>query len=137
MSTLVKRQRMIDSEPMDSFELTNETRETCVCSFVEVAGDLWHRMKGLLGRDGLPEGHGLLILSCNSIHTFFMRFPIDVVFLDGKGSVVRIRKDLKPFRCCSGGIRARMVLEMAAGEIDESVTRVGDRLRMDTRPPKG
>jgi len=113
-------------------ELINETRGTKVCSSIEVAADPWHRMRGLLGRDRLPEGHGLVISPCNSVHTFFMRFAIDVVFLDGDGTVVRIYRDLKPFRFAGGGLRARMVLETASGEIEKSDTGVGDRLRMES-----
>jgi len=123
---------VIDSERMRSFELINETKHTRVCCSVEVAASPWNRMKGLLGKSGLPQGHGLILSPCNSIHTFFMKFPIDVVFLDKDGTVLQIRSNVKPHRWASGGVWARMVLEMAAGEIEKTSTSIGDRLRMQS-----
>ena len=82
---------------------------------VEVAETFAARAKGLIGRGGLEPGHGLLIPHCNCIHTFFMRFPIDVIFLDGNGAVVKAVRNIPPWRpFVWGGWRARQVLEIAA-----------------------
>ena len=80
----------------------------------EVAETIFQRMRGLLGRDSLATGKGLLILKCNAIHTCFMRFAIDATFLDGKGQVVKIVRNIRPWRLCVwGGWRAKSVLETA------------------------
>ncbi|MGI6494628.1 MAG: DUF192 domain-containing protein [Kiritimatiellia bacterium] len=82
---------------------------------VAVASRLLARMRGLLGRDSLPEGEGLLILRCNTIHTCFMRFTIDAVFLDADFRPVKTVRAIPPGRLCVwGGFRARHVLEIQA-----------------------
>ena len=81
----------------------------------EVAGSFAARAKGLIGRRGLEPGHGLLIPKCNCIHTFFMRFPIDATFLDRGGNVVKVVRNVRPWRpWVWGGWRAASVLETAA-----------------------
>ena len=78
----------------------------------EVARRFWARAKGLIGRRGLPPGEGLLILRCNAIHTFFMRFPIDATFYDRQGRVVKVVRNIRPWRpFVWGGFRAVKVLE--------------------------
>ena len=78
----------------------------------EVAETFGARAKGLIGHDGLPRGRGLLIPHCNAIHTCFMRFAIDATFLDKKGNVVKVVRNIRPWRLFVwGGFRARQVLE--------------------------
>lgn len=87
------------------------------------------RFLGLMGRASLPAGEGLLISPCSSVHCFFMRFPIDVAFLDGEGRVVKLYAPLRPWRTSSPIIwRAKRALELPAGTIATSDTRVGDVL---------
>ena len=96
------------------------TRETVEIGGVtaEVARSFWARLKGLIGRRGLPSGRGLLILRCNAIHTLFMRYPIDAVFLDRAGRVVRRVRGIRPWRFFVwGGWRAVQVLEISPGPI--------------------
>lgn len=82
----------------------------------EVAETLLERMRGLIGRDGLGPGAGMLIPRCNCIHTCFMRFPIDATFLDKRGAVVKVVRNIRPWRLFVwGGFRAAQVLETAAG----------------------
>lgn len=88
------------------------------------------RLRGLLGRRELPPDEGLLINPCSSIHTWFMRFPIDVVFLDRDLRVVRLAADVRPWRL-RWGRGARQVLELAAGEAAERRIEVGDRLTLE------
>lgn len=76
------------------------------------------RMRGLLGRDGLPRGECLLLDPCGAIHTIGMRFALDLVFLDADGRVVGVRRDVRPGRMAWGGWRARTTLEAAAGWLD-------------------
>ncbi len=83
---------------------------------VRVADSAWSRLVGLLGCAGLPAGQGILIRPCSSVHTFGMRFPIDVVYLAADGLVVKVVHGLRPWRFSMGGRRARTVVELARGE---------------------
>lgn len=79
---------------------------------VRVASSFWARVRGLMFVKDLPADEGLLIERCNSIHTCFMRFPIDATFFDAQGNVVKVVKNIKPWRLCVlGGRRAVKVLE--------------------------
>ena len=81
----------------------------------KVAKTLFARMKGLIGTKCLRPGEGMLILKCNSIHTFFMSFPIDATFLDRNGNVVKVVRNIRPWRLFVwGGFRAVKVLETAS-----------------------
>ena len=97
---------------------------------VEVARTMPARMRGLLGRSALPPGGGLLIERCASIHTFFMRFSIDAVFLDADLVVRKVAPNLKPWRLasCWG---ARCVLELSAGALGGVGLAPGDLLRLE------
>jgi uncharacterized protein len=86
-----------------------------VCERCVVADNPWTRMKGLLGRRGLDDGEGLLIRPTGSIHMFFMRFPIDAVFLDRELRILKIAPHLKPWRMAAKK-GAKQVLEISAGE---------------------
>lgn len=85
------------------------------------------RNRGLLGRDGLAAGVALVIAPSNSIHTFFMRFAIDVIYTDRAGRVLKIRKGLGPWRL-SMALGGFAVVEMAAGSADRAGLQVGDRI---------
>jgi uncharacterized membrane protein (UPF0127 family) len=87
-------------------------------------------MRGLLGRSGLASGEGLLLRPAGSVHTFFMRFPIDAVFLDREQRVVRVASDVRPWRAAAAA-RARAVLELAAGEAARVGIRPGQVLRLE------
>jgi uncharacterized protein len=100
------------------------------CARCVVADGFLTRLRGLLGRRELPRDEGLLINPCSSIHTWFMRFPIDVVFLDRDLRVVRVAADVGPWRL-RWGRGARQVLELAAGEAAARGIGVGDRLELE------
>src|SRR3989304_1416606 len=78
--------------------IIDETRGTVVAKDIRLAGGLWPRFWGLMGRKALPNDAGLLLKPSSSIHTAFMRFPIDIVFLDRSLRVVRVVPQMKPFR---------------------------------------
>ena len=88
---------------------------------VEYAERLFDRIKGLLGRSNLPAGQALWIRPCGSVHTFGMHFPIDLVFLDRAGQVVRVCRDVGPGRMVTGGRGAHSVLEAQAGGVPASL----------------
>jgi uncharacterized protein len=96
-------------------QLWDETAGRLVCERCTIARDPLGRMMGLLGRRGLHDGEGLLMQPAASIHTFFMRFPIDAVFLDRELRVIKVVHDLRPWRAAAAR-RARAVLELGAGE---------------------
>ena len=99
----------------------------------EEARTAWSRMIGLLGRSSLPRGEGLLLAPAWSIHTWFMRFPIDVVFLDADGRVLRVFVGLPAWRLASGTRKARTVLEFGAGTLAQSPLAPGDAVRLERR----
>jgi uncharacterized protein len=98
-----------------------------VCESCTVADTPLSRLKGLLGRKELASGEGLLLRPASSVHTFFMRFPIDVVFLDRELRVLALATNLKPWRAAARR-RSRAVLELPAGESERRDIRPGDRL---------
>jgi uncharacterized membrane protein (UPF0127 family) len=93
-------------------------------------------MRGLIGREGLPAGEGLLVSPAPAIHTAFMRFPIDALFLDGNMRVVDIVERLRPWRVASKR-RARAVLELSSGECARRGVEIGDRLELRERTTNG
>lgn len=101
-----------------------------VCERCEVPGSSFARTRGLLGRSGLEPDGGMLIDSAPPVHTFFMRFPIDVVFLDRDWKVVSIRHRLRPWRV-AGARRAVAALELPAGAAEATGVQEGDVLVLD------
>ena len=103
-----------------------------VAESVIVADSTMRRLRGLLGKGDLPSGQGILLRPAWSIHTAFMRFPIDVVFLDADKVVVKIVPRLAPFKTasCRG---AREVIELRAGECDRRGLSLGDRVAWAAR----
>ena len=106
----------------------NETRGKLLATRADEARGFYARFKGLMGQRTLPMGAGLHISPCNSIHTFFMRIPIDALFLDAQRVVLRIHPALPPWRTTSIVWKARSVLELPAGVVAASGTQIGDRL---------
>ncbi len=100
-----------------------------VCERCTLADSPVTRLRGLLGRDGLEQGEGLLLRPASSIHTFFMRFPIDVVFLDRALVVLGIADAIEPWRAASQR-GAKAVLELPAGESFRRGLAVGDQLTL-------
>lgn len=98
---------------------------------VEVADSWLSRLLGLMGRESMGEGHALLLRRCSSVHTFFMRFPIDVVFLSEAGEVLDLREGVLPARIClAKSPNARDIVELPAGRARAAGLAVGDRLLM-------
>ncbi len=108
--------------------VTNLTTGSVVATKVGLARKLTERMKGLLGRSRLDPGEGLIIKPCSAIHTFGMRFPIDVVFFDGEGRVISAIRGMKPCRMSMWRPGAKGVLELPVGALEASPARAGDML---------
>lgn len=111
--------------------ITNRKNGRLLAEHCDVAGSFLKRFKGLMGKKSLVKGQGLLILPCNSIHMFFMRFPIDAVFLDKNNKIVRIEKNLKPWSVSKPVFRVNSVLELPSGAVSETGTETGDTLVLE------
>jgi hypothetical protein len=109
-------------------EVANLTRGTLLGSEIRVADTAWARMVGLLGDSELRPGCGLLIAPSSGVHTFGMRFPIDVVALDRHLCVRGVWENLGVFRIAAVGLKTHKVLELPVGAIRDSQTQVGDQL---------
>jgi hypothetical protein len=110
-------------------KLINGTKNTVLAERLFVAGRFWSRMVGLLGKNQLPAGEGLLIKPCNAVHMMFMRFPIDLLFLSPDYTVLKTVEKLKPWRFAACR-PARMAVELAAGTVARTGTEAGDKLEL-------
>lgn len=108
-------------------QVRNLTRQNVLAASVEVADSGPRRSRGLLGRKGLAPGTGLWIVPCEAVHTFWMQFPIDLVYLDRKLRIKKLKSAVKPWRI-SGCLSAHSVIELAPGTIQEVQVEVGDNL---------
>lgn len=118
---------------MRVIRVANSTRGATIAERAQVASSPWSRFWGLMGRREMPPGSGLLITPCSSIHMFFMRFPIDVIFLDRDNTVVKIVHAIKPWRMAMGG-GGKKALELPAGVAAATGTEPGDQLTFTDIP---
>jgi uncharacterized membrane protein (UPF0127 family) len=112
------------------YKAINATTGEVIAARVKIAQDFRSRSIGLLNRSSLDEDEGLLIKPCNSIHTFFMKFPIDAIFLDRKGVIVSVATDLQPWRLAFSMLRGFMVLELPAGKIGKTALKLGNSIQI-------
>jgi uncharacterized membrane protein (UPF0127 family) len=111
--------------------VSNTSRGTVLGQAIEVAHTAAQKVKGLLGRECLEDGQGLLFRGAGSLHTLFMRFPIDIVYADKSGKVTKLAEGIGPFKLVAAPLRCFYALELPAGAIKASGTRVGDRLSFE------
>jgi uncharacterized membrane protein (UPF0127 family) len=107
--------------------IRNQTRNTVVADCAHVADTSAARRTGLLKHERLDEGAGLWIVPCESVHTFFMKFPIDLVYLDERHKVCKVRGAVAPWRI-SACLTAHSVLELPSGTAARTRTQPGDQL---------
>ncbi|HRZ39479.1 MAG TPA: DUF192 domain-containing protein [Candidatus Omnitrophota bacterium] len=112
-------------------KILNTTKSTVLVLKAEKADTPFSRIRGLLGRASIAQDEGLIITDCRSIHMMFMKFAIDVVFVDRHHTVIGVVKNIRPFRMSPYFLRASYVVEMAPGRITESRTEIGDQLRIE------
>ncbi|HJZ49648.1 MAG TPA: DUF192 domain-containing protein [Roseiflexaceae bacterium] len=117
-------------------QITNQTRDCVLATRGELARSFWARGRGLMGRAALPDSYALIIFPESSIHTFFMRIPIDVLFVDRDDKVIGLREAMPPSRPFAGVApwRGRYVIEMPAGVIAATGTMLGDQLVLSPHP---
>jgi uncharacterized membrane protein (UPF0127 family) len=113
------------------FRVVNQTRGSILADQAHRASGFFQRLVGLMGQPALQGGHGLHLLPCNGIHTFFMRAHIDAVFLDNGGVVKKGYRALPPWRLTAVYADVRSVLELPAGTLDATGTQVGDSLSFE------
>lgn len=110
----------------------NATRSTVLMARGRVADRLWARVRGLMGARPLEAGQGLWITPCNGIHTFWMGFPLDVVFLNRQMEVVAVQEAMPPWRVGRIVRGASSVLELPSGAIAATGTEPGDRIELSS-----
>ena len=118
--------------PWRYYRVRNATRDCILAERAGHATGFFGRLRGLLGRPALKPGEGLHLLPCNGIHTFFMRFHIDALFLDETGVVRRRFAGLPPWRMTAVYADVRSVLELPAGTLDATGTQAGDSLTFES-----
>lgn len=108
----------------------NRTRTTYLATELMIARTHWTRFRGLMATDAarFRRGQGLWISPSHGVHTFAMRFPIDVVYLDRERIIIHVEEELKPWRLAAVRIQATSVLELPIGTIRESKTALGDQV---------
>jgi hypothetical protein len=117
---------------LGGLRILNRTRSSEIASAARRADDFGSRLVGLMGSPGLPEGGALVLEPCASIHSCFMRFPIDVLFLDRRGVVVGLIEAMRPWRLSRIYRGARIAIELPAGTIAASATSTGDEIQFES-----
>jgi uncharacterized membrane protein (UPF0127 family) len=121
---------------MAELRVDNLDRGQALVASGRVANTFCSRLRGLIGRKRLEPGDGLLIAPCQSVHTHFMSFSIDVLYVDESQKVVAVDHDLQPWRFGRIQRRARFVIELPAGTAASTGTQVGDRLAVHGYGPR-
>ena len=112
-------------------KIFNKTKAATLADEVILADTLFSRMKGLLGKRDLKKGQALILKPCDSIHTFFMRFAIDVIFVDRNNRVVLTLSCLRPWRLSPICWKAKFAIELPSGAIQDSRTEKGDEIAIN------
>lgn len=110
--------------------LINQTKNVVLAEDIFIANTVFTRIKGLLGRSILLPSQALILDPCNAVHTFFMRFPIDILFLDKENRVIKAISDLKPNRVSRTYWKANKVVELPAGKLNLTNTGIKDQLKI-------
>jgi len=116
---------------MQTVRVINTTRHALLAERAGFANTVTTRAIGLMGQATLPEGSGLVIDPCTSIHMFFMRFAIDALYVSQNGAVLRVVPNLRPWRIGPIILRARYVVELPRGVAARTGTQPGDVLRVE------
>lgn len=117
---------------MNHAKIVNLTKQKTVAEKAEVAETFFSRAKGLLGRKSFTSGEALVITKCGSIHMFFMRFPIDAVFVGADGCVKKIIKGIKPWHISPIVRGSSYVIEFPAGFVTDELVGIGDTIGLIT-----
>lgn len=119
---------------MRAVEVHNLSRGLPLAERGRLTETAWERARGLLGSDRLPPGEAMVIVPCNSVHAFFMRYPFDVIFAGPDAVVQRVISRLRPWRLTAPVWGARYAIELPAGVAEDTGTAAGDQLEIRERP---
>ena len=110
--------------------IKNLTQQTVLATFVEIADTSFKRMCGLLGRSSMKPTQALVIIPCQSIHMLFMKFAIDVIFIDDKNKVIGLSARIKPFQFSGIFWKSACAIELPSGTIEATKTQIGDSIQI-------
>ena len=118
--------------PVSTGYALNRTRQAYLARYLRIADTHWSRFCGLMGTDSgsFPAGQGLWIVPSHGVHTFAMRFAIDVIYLDREKVVVHLEEDLKPWRLAPVRLRATSILELPGNTLSSTQTAIGDEIEI-------
>jgi uncharacterized membrane protein (UPF0127 family) len=111
--------------------IINQDRGKSLATDGRLANTFWLRLRGLLGKKSLSEGEGLVLVGEKSIHTLFMKFPIDILYIDKDYRVIRVDENMVPYRLGPFVTKSAYVLEVPVGTIAATNTKVGDQLKFE------
>lgn len=113
-------------------KLYNSTQNNLISDNVNVAENFFSRAIGLIEKKSFPDAQALVIKPCNSIHTFFMKFPIDVLFVNKNNKIISIYENVKPNRILPVHFNSKLVVELASGQIRVNNICLGDIIRIES-----
>lgn len=116
-------------------QLINKTKKIVIVEKLFIANSFWPRMKGLMGKKDLAEDEGLLLVPCNSVHSMFMRFPIDLLFLDRELKIIRIIERFKPWKATPIFRDCYQVVELRSGIVVKKGVSIKDELEIARSDP--
>ena len=111
-------------------KILNKNKNCILAEEIFLADNFLARLSGLLNFRSLDKNQAMILRPSNSVHTFFMHFPIDVLFVDKNNSVVKMVRNMKPFRATAICLKSKFVIELPIGVIDLTKTLVGDSLQI-------
>lgn len=109
-------------------QIINQSNGKVIATKFFLAKSFWHRLRGLLGRKLLPSGEALVLEPCSSVHSCFMRFSIDIVFIDKQKKIIYLQENLTPWHFSPVVRKAKAVIELPAGSIKAQSISLGDTL---------
>ncbi|MDD5465668.1 MAG: DUF192 domain-containing protein [Candidatus Omnitrophica bacterium] len=112
-------------------KIINLSNNAVLADKAGMADTFWKRLVGLLNRNSLEKGEALILKPANSIHTFFMRFPIDVLFLDKNSKIIALFPVLRPFRITPVYFGAYLAIELPAGTLQLTQTKLADSIKIE------
>jgi len=113
-----------------TFSIINKRNGVELANQAEIADNIFTRFKGLLGRKVFEPGEALIITACSSVHMFFMRFPIDILFCTKDLTVIELQNHLRPWRLSKTVLSAKTVIELPSGTIERADIKLGDELKV-------
>ncbi len=111
-------------------EILNRTKNRVLADDVLMSSSFLNRLKGLLGRSSIKINQAMLLRPANSIHTFFMRFPIDILFINENNIIIKAYRNMKPFKLTGIYFKSSFVIELHSGIIDSTQTTEGDLIQI-------